>query len=80
MAGCGCSCNVSPEDVERLFKSFSQVDTTARRLGGTGLGLAISKRLAEMMGGTMWVQSESTRGTTFHFTVVVEPRESPANV
>ncbi len=71
---------VSPEDVERLFKSFSQVDTSARRLGGTGLGLAISKRLAEMMEGTMWVQSESTRGTTFHFTVVVEPRKSPADV
>jgi PAS domain S-box-containing protein len=54
----------------RLFKSFSQVDSsTARQYGGTGLGLAISKKLAELMGGTMWVESEAGKGAAFLFTI-----------
>lgn len=54
----------------RLFKSFSQVDSsTTRQYGGTGLGLAISKRLAELMGGTMWVESEEGRGAAFMFSI-----------
>jgi PAS domain S-box-containing protein len=68
---------ISREGLSRLFRSFTQVDaSTTRRFGGTGLGLVISKRLAEMMGGHMWVESELGRGSVFHFAVVVEALES----
>ena len=60
---------MTAEQQAKLFQAFSQADTsTTRKYGGTGLGLTISKRLVNMMGGEIWVESESGQGTTFNFT------------
>ena len=66
---------IPADRMHRLFGSFSQTDASiSRRYGGTGLGLAISKRLAELMGGTMWAESDGEgTGSTFHLTLTARP-------
>jgi PAS domain S-box-containing protein len=72
---------IASDKMDKLFKSFSQIDTsTTRTFGGTGLGLVISKRLAEMMGGKIWVESEVEIGTSFFFTIIADSVPSQSKV
>jgi signal transduction histidine kinase len=83
---------ISAEQQSRLFNSFQQAESsTSRKFGGTGLGLAISKRIVEMMGGKIWIESTHAKGSTFSFTVqairgteerlsILSPKISWANI
>ena len=70
---------IPPDKLDAIFRSFTQVDSsTSRKYGGTGLGLTISKRLVELMGGRIWVESVWDQGTTFYFTVRLRLRMGTA--
>jgi len=65
---------IAARDQERIFEEFQQVDSSStRRKGGTGLGLSISKRIIELHGGRIWVESELGRGSSFRFTLPLRP-------
>jgi PAS domain S-box-containing protein len=64
---------IDAEEKNKLFKSFSQLNSTiTKKHGGTGLGLVISKQLVEMMGGSIWLESEKGKGSIFYFTSCFE--------
>jgi signal transduction histidine kinase len=60
---------IAPGDYERIFEEFQQTETGVEQREGTGLGLALSKRLVELHGGRIWLESELGRGSTFVFTL-----------
>ena len=71
---------IAPADQARIFEEFHQADSSStRKKGGTGLGLAIAKRIIELHGGRLWVESTPGQGATFRFTLpvrVVRPQEA----
>jgi PAS domain S-box-containing protein len=70
---------VPHEKQQTVFEAFSQADgSMTRKYGGTGLGLSISKKLIELMGGRIWLESEPNQGSTFHFLIRLAIQETPA--
>ena len=72
---------IAVSDQQRIFEEFQQVDSSStRKKGGTGLGLSISKKIIELHGGRIWVESEVGRGSVFHFTLPLRQamRRTPA--
>ncbi|GHV94795.1 hypothetical protein AGMMS50293_11150 [Spirochaetia bacterium] len=70
---------ISEDQISRLFTPFEQADgSIARRFGGTGLGLAISKNIVELMGGKIWIESESGKGSNFTIEISLERGKAPA--
>ena len=68
---------IATDKLDSIFDSFAQADTsTTREYGGTGLGLTISKRLIELMGGTIWIESVLGVGSHFHFTIQLDRSEA----
>jgi GAF domain-containing protein len=72
VAVCDTGPGIAPADQAKIFEEFQQADSSiTRKKGGTGLGLSIAKRIIEMHGGRLWVESELGKGSTFYFTLPV---------
>jgi signal transduction histidine kinase len=72
VAVCDTGPGIPAVDQAKIFEEFQQADSSiTRKKGGTGLGLSIAKRIIEMHGGRIWVESEPGKGSTFYFTLPV---------
>ena len=70
---------ISKEEQERLFEPYQQLEAERTRLSGLGLGLSLAKKLVELHGGEIWVQSEKGKGSTFSFSLPLDVKEKPAS-